>query len=101
MSTGAGPPGVAVSRGHRGRLPELVEAFARLIPQLSSSNPPPTADELAAIVASPASVLLVARDGSGTVVGLADPGRLPGAHRAPGLDRGRGGGRVGPGSRCR
>ena len=49
--------------------PELVEAFARLIPQLSSSNPPPTADELAAMVASPASVLLVARDGSGTVVG--------------------------------
>ena len=49
--------------------PELVEAFARLIPQLSSSNPPPTADELVAMVASPASVLLVARDGSGTVVG--------------------------------
>ncbi len=49
--------------------PELVESFARLIPQLSSSNPPPTADELAAMVASPASVLLVARDGSGTVVG--------------------------------
>ena len=29
--------------------PALVEAFATLIPQLSSSNPPPTAAELAEI----------------------------------------------------
>lgn len=43
--------------------PELVAAFERLIPQLSSSNPPPPAEELAEIVASPATVLLVARDG--------------------------------------
>src|SRR5690606_24273696 len=42
---------------------ELVEAFERLTPQLSSSNPPPSADALAEIVASPASVLLLARDG--------------------------------------
>ena len=49
--------------------PELVEAFERLIPQLSSSNPPPTGEELAAIVASPASVLLMARDESGAIVG--------------------------------
>jgi ribosomal protein S18 acetylase RimI-like enzyme len=42
--------------------PALVEAFARLIPQLSSSNPPPTAEELEAIVASEATVLLVALD---------------------------------------
>jgi len=41
---------------------ELVAAFERLIPQLSSSNPPPTADELDAIVSSDASILLVARD---------------------------------------
>jgi ribosomal protein S18 acetylase RimI-like enzyme len=41
---------------------ELVEAFGRLIPQLSSSNPPPHEDELKAIVTSRASVLLVARD---------------------------------------
>jgi ribosomal protein S18 acetylase RimI-like enzyme len=40
----------------------VVDAFARLIPQLSSSNPPPSADALAAIVAAPASILLVARD---------------------------------------
>lgn len=51
--------------------PELVDAFRRLTPQLSSSSPLPTADELAAIVASPAIVLLVARDldQGGTIVG--------------------------------
>lgn len=48
---------------------ELVEAFERLTPQLSSSNPPPTAAELAAIVASPATTLFVARDGDGRIVG--------------------------------
>jgi ribosomal protein S18 acetylase RimI-like enzyme len=42
--------------------PDIVEAFARLVPQLSSSNPPPREEELKAIVTSRASVLLVARD---------------------------------------
>lgn len=41
----------------------LVAAFGRLIPQLSSSSPPPTAEALAEIVANPNSVLFVARDG--------------------------------------
>jgi ribosomal protein S18 acetylase RimI-like enzyme len=51
--------------------PELVAAFDRLVPQLSRSNPPPTEQELAAIVASPASVVLLARDGyrDGVIVG--------------------------------
>ena len=40
---------------------ELVAALGSLIPQLSSSSPPPTADELGAIVASPDSVLYLAR----------------------------------------
>ncbi len=40
--------------------PQLIEAFDRLIPQLSRSNPPPSVDELEFIIASPASVLLVA-----------------------------------------
>ena len=50
---------------------ELVEAFERLVPQLSRSNPPPTRDELAAIVASPASILLLAveRDGTDAILG--------------------------------
>jgi ribosomal protein S18 acetylase RimI-like enzyme len=47
---------------------ELVAAFAVLIPQLSSSSPPPSADELAVIVDSPDSVLYVARIG-GDIVG--------------------------------
>jgi ribosomal protein S18 acetylase RimI-like enzyme len=52
--------------------PELVDAFARLIPQLSSSGstPAPTAETLAEIAASPAVVLLVARDpDDGTIAG--------------------------------
>jgi ribosomal protein S18 acetylase RimI-like enzyme len=40
---------------------ELVEALSRLIPQLSSSSPPPGRDELAEIVSSPDSVLFLAR----------------------------------------
>jgi len=40
---------------------ELIEAFQRLIPQLSSSNPPPTQEELAEIIAAPSSVLFIAR----------------------------------------
>jgi ribosomal protein S18 acetylase RimI-like enzyme len=40
---------------------ELTAAFASLIPQLSSSSPPPTAEQLADIVASPDSVLYLAR----------------------------------------
>lgn len=46
----------------------LVEAFARLIPQLSSSNPPPDRAFLDRIVGSDASILLVAEDG-GQIVG--------------------------------
>lgn len=48
--------------------PELVAAFDLLIPQLSSSNPPPTTEELAEIVGSEASRLFVARVG-GVIVG--------------------------------
>lgn len=42
---------------------ELVEAFNRLIPQLSRSNPPPTEQELETLINSEASTLLIARDG--------------------------------------
>lgn len=48
--------------------PELTEAFGRLIPQLSSSSPPPDAAALQAIIDHDACTLLVARDGD-TVVG--------------------------------
>jgi ribosomal protein S18 acetylase RimI-like enzyme len=46
----------------------LVAAMARLVPQLSTSHPPPDAAALSAIVASDASVLLLAEE-DGEVVG--------------------------------
>jgi ribosomal protein S18 acetylase RimI-like enzyme len=48
---------------------ELVDALGRLTPQLSTSNPPPSREELDELVRSEASHLLVARDDAGTIVG--------------------------------
>jgi ribosomal protein S18 acetylase RimI-like enzyme len=48
---------------------ELAAAFARLIPQLSSSSPPPTRDQLAEMIASPATTVFLARNAHGTIVG--------------------------------
>ncbi len=49
---------------------DLLAAFERLIPQLSSSSPPPGRAELEAVVASPATSLLVATDeATGDVLG--------------------------------
>ena len=51
----------------------LVEAFSRLIPQLSSSSQPPTAAELLSIIDNPNSVLFIAEldgeDDARSVVG--------------------------------
>jgi ribosomal protein S18 acetylase RimI-like enzyme len=47
----------------------LLEAFQRLIPQLTNDNPPPTLDELAALVADASSTLLVARSSSQQIIG--------------------------------
>jgi ribosomal protein S18 acetylase RimI-like enzyme len=47
---------------------QLVAAFARLVPQLSRSSPVPGEAELSEIVASPATVLLLAR-ADGAIVG--------------------------------
>ena len=47
---------------------ELIEAFDRLIPQLSSSSPPPSRDHLTAMVDSEDTVLYVARVG-GRILG--------------------------------
>ena len=47
---------------------ELVAAFEMLIPQLSSSNPPPTREQLVEIVDAPESVLFLARV-DGVIVG--------------------------------
>ena len=47
---------------------ELVDAFARLVPQLSATTGPPGREALERIVCSPAVTLLVAR-AEGTIVG--------------------------------
>jgi ribosomal protein S18 acetylase RimI-like enzyme len=49
--------------------PDVVEAFARLVPQLSRSAPVPGPAELGEMVGSPASALLVARGADGAIVG--------------------------------
>jgi ribosomal protein S18 acetylase RimI-like enzyme len=48
---------------------ELVAAYQRLIPQLSSSSPPPGREELEDIVAAPATDVFVATDDAGTILG--------------------------------
>lgn len=55
------PPVVTVTEAREADA-ELFEAVHRLLPQLSSSARQPTDDEIAEIVGSPATVLLVARD---------------------------------------
>jgi len=64
--------------------PDLVEAFARLTPQLSRSNPAPTEAELRQLVESPATVLLMAVDDAGRFVGTLTLAlfRIPTALRA-------------------
>ena len=47
---------------------DLVEAFQRLIPQLSKSNPAPTKEQLESIVASGSSQILLAK-ADGVIVG--------------------------------
>lgn len=64
---------------------ELWEAFQRLVPQLTSNNPPPSLDELRALLRSEASILVVARrPAAGTIVGAACLGlyRVPTGLRA-------------------
>jgi ribosomal protein S18 acetylase RimI-like enzyme len=51
--------------------PAIVDAVSRLVPQLSSSSPPPTTAELGDVVASPATDLFIALDDGGGVVGMA------------------------------
>lgn len=51
--------------------PDLVAAFARLIPQLSRSSPPPDEAQVTEMVEAPGTVVLVARarGGEGAIVG--------------------------------
>ena len=73
MSDPAPPSGLSVEEA-REVTPELVEAFARLVPQLSRSAAPLQATELAEMVEAASTHVLVARlAGDG-----ADPGRIVG-----------------------
>ncbi len=49
--------------------PELTAAFAHLIPQLSSSSPPPGPAELEAMLSAPGTTVFVARAGEAAIVG--------------------------------
>ena len=48
----------------------LTEALARLVPQLSKSNPPPSLDDVRAMLEHPAVTQFVATDDDGTIVGV-------------------------------
>ena len=48
---------------------ELVEAYQKLTPQLSSSSPAPSKRELSSIIKSDSATVLVAEDESGTILG--------------------------------
>jgi len=48
---------------------KLFEAFQRLVPQLTNNNPPPSLNDLTALVRDSSSTLIVARSESGEIVG--------------------------------
>jgi ribosomal protein S18 acetylase RimI-like enzyme len=48
---------------------ELWNAFQRLMPQLTTNNPPPSLTELTALVKSDSSTLLIARTNDSSIVG--------------------------------
>jgi ribosomal protein S18 acetylase RimI-like enzyme len=49
---------------------EVTAAMQALVPQLSTSNPPPTLDAVKEILAADAITQFVARDGDGAIVGV-------------------------------
>ena len=82
--------------------PELVESIGRLIPQLSTSAAIPTADQLEARCRRRRPTANRTRPEPGKPDRRhPDPGPVPNPHRCPGLDRGRGGRRVGSKARSR
>ncbi len=48
---------------------ELYEAFQRLVPQLTNNNPPPSLNDLAALVRDAASTLIIARNDNNDIIG--------------------------------
>jgi ribosomal protein S18 acetylase RimI-like enzyme len=62
------PGGIVVAEATEAT-PEVVQALRDLLPQLSSSAPPLAEEHIREMVASPATVVLVARDGTDKIVG--------------------------------
>jgi ribosomal protein S18 acetylase RimI-like enzyme len=50
---------------------ELLEAFQRLVPQLTSNNAAPSWEDLAALLVSESALLFVARHDTGRIIGAA------------------------------
>ncbi len=48
---------------------ELFDAFQRLIPQLTNNNPPPSLNDLSALVRNEASTLIVVRNENAKIIG--------------------------------
>ena len=48
---------------------ELYEAFQRLVPQLTTNNPPPSLNDLADLVRDSSSTLIIARNDNNDIVG--------------------------------
>lgn len=48
---------------------ELYDAFQRLVPQLTNNNPPPSLNDLTALVRDPSSTLMVARNERRELIG--------------------------------
>jgi ribosomal protein S18 acetylase RimI-like enzyme len=48
---------------------ELYKAFQRLIPQLTTNNPPPSLNDLAALVRDSSSTLMIARNEENKIIG--------------------------------
>jgi ribosomal protein S18 acetylase RimI-like enzyme len=67
-ATSAGLPAVRVDAATE-VTDELVGAFQNLVPQLSSSSPPPSRGELEEMLASPCTTVLLARDEADRIVG--------------------------------
>jgi ribosomal protein S18 acetylase RimI-like enzyme len=55
---------------YAGDAAELTAALAKLVPQLSTSNPPPSLGDVEAMLASDAITQFVARDDGGAIIGV-------------------------------
>jgi ribosomal protein S18 acetylase RimI-like enzyme len=62
------PPTISIATADDA--PALAQALVRLVPQLSTSSPPPSLDEVRAILAHEAITQFVARGDDGTIVGV-------------------------------